>query len=76
MASASTDLVRSVLAEGGGGGLFASALWHLQSLYPVAYDRAFTSAFGPSRPDYEVVMEVEAGSHTDNIPLGWAPKRR
>ena len=71
MTPASTNLVKSVLAEGGL--IFAPALCQIQWLYPIPYPRTATYKLVPSGPDYEVEIEVKVGVHSDHIPIGWAP---
>ena len=59
-----------------GESLFATALQHLQKLYPGAYSCVATSTISPYGPDYKVGIEVEAGENTENTPLGRASECR
>ena len=71
---ASTELVRSMLVEWEP--LFTPALHHLQWFYPGYYACTSTSTLGPSGPNYKVVIEVEAGEHSNNTPIGLVPDHR
>ena len=74
MAPAFTDFQFSTLSEGGA--LFASALRHLQTLYPGAYTWESTYTIVSLGPDYKGYMELEAEMHIDLFPLGWEPECR
>ena len=71
MAPDSADFEFTTLLEGET--LFALALRCLQTLYPRAYARSYTSMIVPLGPEYELEHKPKAGTHTYYYPLVGIP---